>query len=169
MTKLEEYIESLSENIAYDIERDQLGSHVIIIDKDLSVMMREDDAGTQITMFSIVAPKLPKGISYQDAEDLVDMACGPFYGGPGLGRLPVVGAMVLFQHLPYFKTDKDKFLEEADEFIELAQEYFDKFAEMGDDEEEEDEEEFEDGEDFDEEEEFEDGDASDGEGEDEDG
>jgi hypothetical protein len=142
MTKLEEYIESLSEQIDYDIERDQMGSHVIIIDKDLSVMMREDDAGTQITMFSIVAPKFPKGISYQDAEDLVDMACGPFYGGPGLGRLPIAGAMVLFQHLPYFRTDREKFIEEAAEFIELAQEYFDKFAEMGDSD--EDDEDFED-------------------------
>lgn len=133
MTKLEEFIDLLSEHIAYDIERDQMGSYVIAIDKDISVMMREDDFGTQITLFSIVAPKLPKGISYQDAEDLVDMACGPFYGGPGLGRLPVAGAMVLFQHLPYHKTDKDRFLEAATEFIELAQEYYGKFAEMGDD------------------------------------
>lgn len=138
MTKLEEFIEVLSEHIDYDIERDQLGSYVIVIDGDLSVMMREDDSGTQATLFSIVAPALPKGLSYQDAEDLVDMACGPFYGGPGLGRLPVAGSMVLYQHLPYHKTDKEHFLEEATEFIDLAQEYYDKFAEMGDDGEEDD-------------------------------
>lgn len=154
MTKLEEFIDLLSEHIPYDIERDQMGSYVIAIDKDISVMMREDDFGTQITLFSIVAPKLPKGISYQDAEDLVDMACGPFYGGPGLGRLPVAGAMVLFQHLPYHKTDKERFLEEATEFIELAQEYYDKFAEMGDDDEEDED---------DEDEDFGDDDESDGE------
>jgi hypothetical protein len=154
MTKLEEYIDALSETIDYDIERDQLGSHVIIIDKDISVMLREDDAGTQAALFSIVAPKLPKGISYQDAEDLVDMACGPFYGGPGLGRLPIVGAMVLFQHLPYAKFDKEKFLEEAGEFIDLAQEYYDKFAEMGDLDEDEEDDGEDDGEPFDEDEDF---------------
>ena len=140
MTKFEEYLDALSEAIDYDIEPAEMGSHVIIIDEDIQVQFREDDYGTQITLFCIVAPSLPKCISYQDAEDLVDMGGGPFYGAPGLGRLPIVGSMILYHILPYTRTDKEKFIESVNEFIDLSQEYFDKFAEMGDDEEDEDDE-----------------------------
>ena len=148
MKKIEEYLEALSESIDYDIEPGELDSHVIIIDDDLSVVMREDESGMEVKLLSIVAPSFPKGISYQDAEDLVDMACGPFYGGPGLGRLPLIGSMILYQSLPYARTSKEDFVEKVGEFLELAQEYFDKFAEMGDGDDEEDEEDGEDEEDF---------------------
>ena len=136
MKKFEEYLDALSETIDYDIEPDGMGSHVIIIDKDISVTMRENEEGTGVRVLSIVAPSLPKGISYQDVEDMMDMASGPFYGAPGLGRLPVLGSMVLFHFLPYDRTTKEKFAEEMGEFVELTQEYYDKFAEMGDDYEE---------------------------------
>lgn len=147
MKKIDEYLEALSESIDYDIEPGELDSHVILIDDDLSVVMREDETGAEVKLLSIVAPSFPKGISYQDAEDLVDMACGPFYGGPGLGRLPLIGSMILFQTLPYARTTKEEFVEKVGEFLDLAVEYFDKFAEMGDgygddDEDEEDEDEY---------------------------
>lgn len=132
MKKIAEYIEALSEAIDYDIEPDGMGSHVIIIDKDITVTMRENEEGTGVRVLSIVAPSLPKGISYQDAEEMLDIASGPFYGAPGLGRLPGLGSMVLFHFLPYDKTTKEKFAEEMGEFVELTQEYYDKFAEMGD-------------------------------------
>lgn len=89
----------------------------------------------EVKLLSIVAPSFSKGISYQDAEDLVDMACGPFYGGPGLGRLPLIGSMILYQSLPYARTSKEQFVEKVGEFLELAQKYYEKFAEMGNDEE----------------------------------
>lgn len=137
MKKIAEYLEALSESIDYDIEPGEMDSHVIIIDEDLSVVLREDDSGVEVKLLSIVAPSFPKGISYQDAEDLVDMACGPFYGGPGLGRLPLIGSMILYQSLPYARTSKEQFVEKVGEFLELAQEYYEKFAEMGDGEEDE--------------------------------
>lgn len=132
MKKIAEYIDALSEAIDYDIEPDGMGSHVVIIDDDITVTMRENEQGTGVTVLSIVAPSLPKGISYQDVEEMMDMASGPLYGGAGLGRLPVLGSMVLFQFFPYDRTPKEKFTEAMGEFVDLAQEYYEKFAEMGD-------------------------------------
>ena len=143
--KLDQLITLISDDSDFEIRKQDSGMYALIVDDDMQGIIREDDDGRGIRMMCTVAEKIPRGVTFDEAQELFELATGPMFGMPGIGRMPLVGTVIAFHILPYWKLTEDKFVEEFNEFLQLAFDWNRKIAEMDDyDPDEDDEEEDED-------------------------
>lgn len=140
--KLDQLIPLISDDSDFEIRKQDSGMYTIIVDDDMQGVIREDDDGRGCRMMCTVAEKIPKGVTFDEAQELFELATGPMFGLPGIGRMPIVGTVIAFHILPYWKLTEDKFVEQFNEFLQLAFDWNQKIAEMDDldlDEDEDDE------------------------------
>ncbi len=130
--KLDQLITLIADDSDFEIRKQDSGMYAIIVDDDMQGAIREDDDGRGCRMMCTVAPKIPKGVTFDEAQELFELATGPMFGLPGIGRMPIVGTVIAFHILPYWKLTDDKFVEQFNEFIQLAFDWNQKIAEMDD-------------------------------------
>ena len=75
-----------------------------------------------------VADELPEGITYSDMLDLLDVAIGPLFDAPGIGREPESGAVILYAMMPFATATPADFAEAVQQFIELASAFSGRLA-----------------------------------------
>lgn len=146
--KLDQLITLIADDSDFEIRKQDSGMYALIVDDDMQGIIREDDDGRGCRMMCTVAEKIPKGVTFDEAQELFELASGPMFGLPGIGRMPIIGTVIAFHILPYWKLTEDKFVEDFNEFLQLAFDWNQKIAEMDDGEEDDEEDE---DEDFDEE------------------
>ena len=147
--KLDQLITLIADDSDFEIRKQDSGMYALIVDDDMQGVIREDDDGRGCRMMCTVAEKIPKGVTFDEAQELFELATGPMFGLPGIGRMPLVGTVIAFHILPYWKLTEDKFVEEFNEFLQLAFDWNQKIAEMDDYDPEEDDEDGEEDEDMD--------------------
>ncbi|MBR3582845.1 MAG: hypothetical protein IKO01_05310 [Kiritimatiellae bacterium] len=130
--KLDQLITLISDDPDFEIRKQDSGMYALIVDDDMQGIIREDDDGRGIRMMCTIAEKIPKGVTFDEAQELFELASGPMFGLPGIGRMPIIGTVIAFHILPYWKLTEDKFVEEFNEFLQLAFDWNQKIAEMDD-------------------------------------
>lgn len=138
--KLDQLITLISDDSDFEIRKQDSGMYALIVDDDMQGVIREDDDGRGCRMMCTVAEKIPRSVTFDEAQELFELASGPMFGLPGIGRMPIIGTVIAFHILPYWKLTEDKFVEEFNEFLQLAFDWNQKIAEMGDDDEDEEDE-----------------------------
>lgn len=130
--KLDQFITLIADDPDFEIRKQDEGMYALVVDDDMQGVIREDDDGRGCRMMCTVAEKIPKGVTFDEAQELFELATGPMFGMPGIGRMPLVGTVIAFHILPYWKLTEDKFVEEFNEFLQLAFDWNQKIAEMDD-------------------------------------
>ena len=120
-TEGEEYIRKLGEATGLAAKLDEGGSCHFSVEGGVNVIVHANEEAGCMELTSVVAQELPEGISYSDMMDLLDIALGPLFGMPGLGREPESGALVFYAVLPFRTTTQAEFAEAAIKFMEYAQ------------------------------------------------
>ena len=139
--KLDQLITLIADDSDFEIRKQDSGMYALIVDDDMQGIIREDDDGRGCRMMCTVAEKIPKGVTFDEAQELFELASVPMFGLPGIGRMPIIGTVIAFHILPYWKLTEDKFVEDFNEFLQLAFDWNQKIAEMDDGEEDDDEDE----------------------------
>ena len=128
MQTQDSYFIRLGEALGVDIRPGEDGACYVTVNDAMPVAVRANEEAQRMEVTAAVADELPEGITYSDMLDLLDVAIGPLFGAPGIGREPESGAVILYALLPFATTSPSDFAEATMQFIELASAFSGRLA-----------------------------------------
>ena len=109
MQEYEPYFMALGKSLGLDIKPGEDGACLLAVEDSLPAVVRANAAGRRMEITAAVARELPEGAAWPDILDLFDMALGPLFDAPGIGREPESGAIVLYALMPFDAVTPSEF------------------------------------------------------------
>ncbi len=130
MQEYDTYFMALGEKLGLDIVPGEDRTCFIAIDDALPVVVRANEDARRMELTATVAAELPEGAGWSDILDIFDMALGPLFDAPGIGREPESGAVVLYSLMPFDTAAPADFAEAVPQFLDLARSLSARLAAM---------------------------------------
>ena len=130
MQEYEPYFMVLGESLGLDIKPGEDGTCLIAVEDSLPVVVRANEERRRMEITAAVAQELPEGAAWPDILDIFDMALGPLFDAPGIGREPESGAMVLYSLMTFDAVSPAEFAEAVPLFLNLARTVSARLASM---------------------------------------
>ncbi len=131
MKMTESYFLALGEQLGVEIKPAEDESlFVATVDDQIPIVIRDNETARRIELTAVVAPELPEEISYSAMMDMLDMALGPLFDAPGIGRDPESGAIVLYALVSLATATPVEFAEAVKAFMDLARTVSERLANL---------------------------------------
>ena len=120
MKEYDKYFIALGESLGLAIQPGEDGACMVAVDESLPVVVRANEAAQRMELTAALAPELPEGAAWSDIMDMLNIALGPLFDQPGIGRDPESGAIVLYALLPLSVCSPAELAEAVPQFPDLS-------------------------------------------------
>ena len=120
MQECDSYFLALGESLGLDLQPGEDRTCLIAVDDALPVTVRANEEAMRMELTAAVAPEMPEGAGFSDTLDFLDIALGPLFDAPGIGRDPESGAIIFYLLAPFASVTPADFAEAVPVFLDQA-------------------------------------------------